>query len=318
MTQTAIERRAITATPLERQKLEVEDLVRETGYSIPELALMVSDGGVAVGADNASLLQFLLTAKASGLDPRKRQCFYIKRGGHWTFTSAIYGFASIAERSGRLAGLDEPEFRGHISIKDGNRNIDVPEKAVVTVWKVVGPWEHPMTRPFRGTADWDEFYPGDGDVGRMWRKMPRRMLGKCATAQALRLAFPEQLAETALLEDETDQGRILDVAEVKPARTVQQNASEYDRVFGSPEQQSSPAPATLRRTRAQMKQRGLQLVPKARELGVEIPPAPGADSTDDEIEAWLSTLEQLVHAEEVRLLKLVGAEDDQPALELEG
>src|SRR5215471_3163507 len=186
---------------LEKQSISVQDLVELTGFNIVELAEMRGDGGVAAGADNAGLLRFCVQAKARGLDPRKRQCFFIPRGGKWTFTTSLDGFSAMADRTQRFGGADAPEFRGTHDVKDGTKTITVPMHAEVTVWKMVGPWEHPVTRPFRGAADWTEFYPGDGDVGRMWRKMPRRMLSKCALAQALRLAFPEQLADVELIDD---------------------------------------------------------------------------------------------------------------------
>jgi phage recombination protein Bet len=195
---------------LEKQRISVEDLVEFTGFNIVDLAEMRGEGGVAAGADNAGLLRFCVQARARGLDPRKRQCFWIPRGGKWTFTTSIDGFSAMADRTQRFGGADAPEFRGVVSVKDGQRDLDVPMHAEVTVWKMVGPWEHPVTRPFRGTADWAEFYPGDGDVGRMWRKMPRRMLSKCALAQALRLAFPEQLADVELVDEG---GPVVDVQE---------------------------------------------------------------------------------------------------------
>lgn len=237
---TSIVRRELTTEPLERQQLGAEQLVEVTGFSIPELALMRSDGGVAAGTTNAELLQFILQARARGLDPRKGQAYYIKRGGRWTFTTAITGFAAIADRTGRLAGIDAPDFRGELEVKDGGRTVVVPVHAEVTVWKIVGPWEHPQTRPFRGTADWTEFYPGDGDIGRMWRKMPRRMLSKCAQAQALRLAFPEQLGELELEADNEVTSRVIEVAE-SPARTLPQGAT-YDRYF-PPEAEETTNPA---------------------------------------------------------------------------
>jgi hypothetical protein len=243
--QQALERRPITADPLDQQRqLGVEDLVELSGFSVPELALMRADGGVAAGTDNASLLQFLLTARAKRLDPRKRQCYYIKRGGRWTFTTAIDGYAAIADNTGRFGGVDEPLFRGQLEIKDrGGRTLLVPEHAEVTVWKIVGPWEHPQTRPFKGTADWTEFYPGDDDRGLMWRKMPRRMLAKCAHAAALRWAFPEQLGDVELLDEDAQANRVIEVSEqARPAQAA--NAAEYDRIFKRDE---LPPPATDRR-----------------------------------------------------------------------
>jgi RecT family len=203
-------------TPIANQQLRVEDLPELTGFSVGELAEMVRPGGVAAEADNAALVTFCLTAKARGLDPRKRQCYYIKRGGHWTFQTAIDGFSAIAARTGRDGGVDEPRYRGHLSIDVNGQRLDVPEEAAVTIWKLVGPTYLP--RPFTGVAAWTEFSPADmsGAGAAMWRKYPRRMLSKCATAQALRLAFPEELGDVELVDDDPDSRNVIDVQERRP------------------------------------------------------------------------------------------------------
>lgn len=46
---------------------------------------------------------------------------------------------------------------------------------------------------FSESADWFEFYPGDGIEGAMWRQMPKVMLSKVAEARALRRGWPAQL-----------------------------------------------------------------------------------------------------------------------------
>lgn len=228
-TSTALAARPLNAdVGLDKQTISVEDLVQFSGFNIVELAEMRGEGGVAKDADNAALLRFIAQAQAKGLDPRKRQCFFIPRGGKWTFTTSIDGLSSIADRTQRFGGADAPEYRGTLELKDGTL---VPAYAEVCVWKIVGPWEHPVTRPFRGTADWVEFYPGDGEVGRMWRKMPRRMLAKCALAQALRLAFPEQLADIELQDDTAE--RIVEVRErPTPPRPYVEAAATYQRTIG--------------------------------------------------------------------------------------
>ena len=235
---------------LEKQSITVQDLVELTGFNIVELAEMRGEGGVAANADNAGLLRFCVQAKARGLDPRKRQCFWIPRGGKWTFTTSIDGFSAMADKTMRFGGADAPDFRGTVDVKDGDKTIVVPMHAEVCVWKIVGPWEHPITRPFRGTADWAEFYPGPGDIGRMWRKMPRRMLSKCALAQALRLAFPEQLADVEL----TDVGEA-------PIIEVQERPAE-------------PEPDTrdlVREPNEKIWQRWVQIVADAEDLGLTPP-----------------------------------------------
>ncbi len=101
----------------------------------------------------------------------------------------IDGMRSIAARPGNYAGSDEAVFTGSLDYKGGRQ---VPERATVTVWKLV----QGNRVPFTASAWWAEYCPG-GDKGQdaMWVKMPHVMLAKCAEAQALRKAWPEDLGQ---------------------------------------------------------------------------------------------------------------------------
>lgn len=143
---------------------------------------------VAVGATDNELGLFLQVCKNRKLDPFTRQIHFVKRtvknkDGTYrqvgTIQTGIDGFRAIAERTGEYAGNDDPVFD----------NEQLPKKATVTVWKIVGG----VRCPFSATARWDQYYPGDLQ-GFMWKKMPHVMLGKCAEALALRKAFPEALS----------------------------------------------------------------------------------------------------------------------------
>jgi hypothetical protein len=212
----------------------IADLVAYTGFSEPELAEMQKQGGVAAGASIEGLITFCVTARAHGLDPRKRQCYWIQRGSVWSFNTGIDGFAAIADRSGRFGGIDPVEYHGTLEIpdpKNTGKTITVPAQAEACVWKLVGPQYIP--RPFRAQVDWKEFYPGP-QQGFMWRDKPRLMLGKCARAQALRMAFPEQLGDIDLAEDEMQRGQVYDVQERQQQRPVLDEPKArrtYDEVF---------------------------------------------------------------------------------------
>jgi len=96
-----------------------------------------------------------------------------------------------------------------------------------------------------GEAHWDEFAPirdeweedlalGWRKTGRQvldssssWPKMPRLMLGKCATMQALRAGWPDQFG-SLYAEEELDRARALDLSasqEVERARAEQRLAA---------------------------------------------------------------------------------------------
>lgn len=104
-----------------------------------------------------------------------------------TFVTGIDGYRLCADRSGAYAGNDDPVFDEFFNSPDGK---EIPGKAVVTVYKVVAG----VRCPFTSSARWDQYYPGKGTIGFMWRKMPHLMLGKCAEALALRKAFPAELS----------------------------------------------------------------------------------------------------------------------------
>lgn len=130
----------------------------------------------------------LAVCNRTGHDPFLRQIHFNKRknrkSGDETIviTTGIDGFRLTADRSRAYAGSDEATF-------DLNEK-GLPIKGTMTVYKMV----QGVRCAFTASARWDEFYPGDGPDGFMWRKMPFVMLGKCVEAQALRRAFPAELS----------------------------------------------------------------------------------------------------------------------------
>jgi phage recombination protein Bet len=141
---------------------------------------------VAKGATKDELEIFLHQCRKTGLDPLAKQIYFQKRK-NWktgeetiTIITGIDGYRLIADRTGKYAGNDDPEY-------------DDPEKqptwAKVTVYKMV----EGQRCAFTATARWTQYFPGD-KLGFMWTKMPHLMLGKCAEALALRKAFPAELS----------------------------------------------------------------------------------------------------------------------------
>ncbi len=137
---------------------------------------------VAHGTTDDELKLFLYMASRTGLDPFARQIYAIKRKGKMTIQIGIDGYRVIADRTGSYAPGREPAF-----------NYDDEGKlraATAYVKKLVGSTWHEVA----ATAHWHEFYPGDGDIGFMWRRMPHTLLAKVAECQALRRAFPAELS----------------------------------------------------------------------------------------------------------------------------
>lgn len=142
------------------------------------------------GATNDELTLFVQQCKRTGLDPFSRQIHAVKR---WdaqqqrevmSIQTGIDGFRLIAERTGKYAGNDDPVY--------DVENAPHPNKATVTVWKMVGGQRVPFSR----SARWAEFVQTKkgGEVTKFWAKMPYLMLGKVAEALALRAAFPQELS----------------------------------------------------------------------------------------------------------------------------
>ncbi|MDE2104800.1 MAG: phage recombination protein Bet, partial [Patescibacteria group bacterium] len=138
---------------------------------------------VAKGATDNELSLFLTVAKRSGLDPFTKQIHFVKRGDTGTIQTGIDGYRAIAEHTGTLAGIDDATF-------DSEEN-QYPKKASVTVYRLIGG----QRVPFTASARWSEYAPiYNGQLGKMWQKMPYLMLAKCAEALALRKAFPNDLS----------------------------------------------------------------------------------------------------------------------------
>ena len=169
---------------------------------------------VAKGASDDELRMFIQVCKGANLNPFLKQVHLIPR---WdskegrevrAIQVSIDGFRAIAEESGAYAGNEDPVFAGEETIqisagKDtkATKELKVPEKATVTVYKLVQGQRY----AFVATARWTEYYPGP-KMGFQWHLKPYLMLGKCAEALALRKAFPKLLSGM-YAQEELDRGQ---------------------------------------------------------------------------------------------------------------
>ncbi len=156
----------------------------------------------AKGSSDVEFANFVVVASRTGLDIFKKQIYLVprwdSRAGKEVFTpqTGIDGYRAVAEKTDAYAGNDDPVFQGELELtfqttKNGKTTSDkykAPEKATVTVYKIV----QGVRCPFTATARWTEYYPGDKQ-GYMWRQKGHVMLGKCAESLALRKAFPNVL-----------------------------------------------------------------------------------------------------------------------------
>lgn len=142
--------------------------------------------GVATNSQG-DLAVFFHQAQKSGLDPFKREIYMITRSGKPTIQTGIDGFYKIADRvttkTGGTWGIAETYWCG----QDGQW-VDVwlqqgaPAAAKVIVER--------NGSKFTTVALTSEYTA----TGPMWKKMPARMIAKCAEALAIRKAFPEDLS----------------------------------------------------------------------------------------------------------------------------
>ena len=166
-------------------------------------------------ATDSELILFSKVCKESGLSPFKNQIYAIfrknKQGEEvMSIQTGIDGYRSIAERTGKYLGSDDPVLKF-----DEKNNL---VSATVTVWKLV----NGQKCSFSSTAHYDEYRSDRPET--LWQKMPKLMLSKCAEALALRKCFPNELSGLYTQEEmgqaeEVDIGEIAFVEEARPEKT---------------------------------------------------------------------------------------------------
>jgi len=193
---------------------------------------------VARGATDTELQLFLYTAKRVGLDPLTKQIHAIKRwdsqAGKETMAiqTGIDGYRLIADRTGKLGGIDDAIF--------DREDKDHPEKATVTVYKII----NGEKCPFTASARWQEYcaFKRDGTPMALWKKMPYLMLGKCAEALALRKAFPADLTGIYTFEEDVTVDGTHEVTVGKPVIEQPKVVTQPEKGVTKPAPQPEPSP----------------------------------------------------------------------------
>jgi len=166
-------------------------------YELKEEHVTLIKNTIAKGATDLELQLFLATAKRHRLDPFTHQIWLVPRwdrnadsGQKDRNGQPILGAYVRTTQIGidgflHIAGRDHRDF-GSISLPEyGPIVAGHPEWARVKVFK------KGLAEPTIAEAWWEEYSPSDLSKAPFWRKMPRRMLAKCATALAIRQAYPE-------------------------------------------------------------------------------------------------------------------------------
>ena len=158
----------------------------------------------ANGASDIEFSALLETARVRGLDPFKKQVFFVKRWDSqrrcevWAVQISIDGLRGLAERTGKYDGQDEPEF-----VYDAEKRLTACKVRV---------YRKDHGRPSVGVAFFAEYAQTtkEGKLTKFWSQMPHVMIAKCAEALAIRKAFPEDTSGVYTEEelDHADNGRV--------------------------------------------------------------------------------------------------------------
>jgi len=154
-------------------------------FSPKEIQVLNQAGIIPNGAPSAQIALFAQVCKSRNLSPFNKEIYLVGYGGNYSIIVGIDGFRAIANRTGLLCGMDEPQFdkKGNgvfKTIADFGAN-EKPLSCTVTVYKMVGG----VRCPFTHTASFKEFSSGK----QKWASMPFQMIAKIAEAFALRKAF---------------------------------------------------------------------------------------------------------------------------------
>jgi phage recombination protein Bet len=143
------------------------------------------------------LALFISRCNRTGLDPFAEQIHAVKRWDRdqrrdvLKIQVGIAGLQLIAERTGQLDGLDGPYWCGPdgVWVEEWLRD-EPPAAAKVLIYR------KDKGRPRKAIARYTECVQRtkDGHPNYFWTSRPAHMLAKCAEAQALRGAFPNELS----------------------------------------------------------------------------------------------------------------------------
>lgn len=132
---------------------------------------------VAKNATDAELKMFIEFCKSTGLNPFKKELWFIKTDKGVQMMTGINGFLSIANSNPNFDGMEVS-----IEEKDGK-----PFSATAKVYR------KDRKFPSVATVFMSEYFKPSKYGNGMWERMPRMMIQKVAKSVALREAFPQEL-----------------------------------------------------------------------------------------------------------------------------
>lgn len=205
-------------------------------YSDTQMALIRRT--VAKDCNDDEFSVFLENCVAMRLNPLRRQIYafvfnkHNEKKRHMALVTAIGGMRAIADRTGNYRPDTKPPLYTFDEALVGPAN----PKGIVSAQVVVFKYAHGDWHQVTGEARWDEFAPikiGDGGVKYLnaskegWggskysEGMPFLMLAKCAEAQALQKAWPDDFAN--IYSDEQTHHEIIDITPAEQAEAGERN-----------------------------------------------------------------------------------------------
>lgn len=197
--------------------------------------LTVLESSLYPGAAKESIKLVISYCKASGLDPMQKPVHIVPI---WDSKASkmrdvimpgIGLYRTQASRTGQFAGMSEPEFGPDVASTLSGQQVTHPEWCRVTVKRAL---PSGIVAEFTAREYWIENYAVKGGKEKsiapnaMWTKRTRGQLAKCASAQAMRIAFPELGAAPTAEEME---GREIDMgsAEVVSVTPIRHELPAY-------------------------------------------------------------------------------------------
>lgn len=165
-----------------------------------EELIRVLQNSLYPGAQIGSVQMVLGYCQAAGLDPMQKPVHIVpmwdSKSGSMrdVIMPGVNLYRTQASRTGKFAGMSDPEFGPMIEETLGGVAIRYPESCRVVVKRML---DNGTIAEFSATEYWIENYAMKGGKEKsvapnaMWMKRPRGQIAKCAEAQALRKAFPE-------------------------------------------------------------------------------------------------------------------------------
>lgn len=132
---------------------------------------------IAKNATDIEFRTFIEFCRATGLNPFKREIWFIKTKSGVQMMTGINGFLSIANRHPQFDGME-------VSINEENGEL------VSATAKV---YRKDRKIPSCATVYLKEYFRPSQFGNGLWEKMPRMMLQKVAKSVALREAFPQEM-----------------------------------------------------------------------------------------------------------------------------